>query len=377
MMARPIVMFGEDWGGLPSSTQHLAKQFARDRDVVWVNSIGLRRPRLGARDAIRVTRKVSSMLAKSRRAAEREATPERLTVVNPRAVSWPGNQIAGAINRHVLGSQIRRVLRKNGLERPVLWTSLPSAVDLVGEFDESAVVYYCCDDFESLEGVDHEPVGRMERRLVEQADLVFTTNDHLAAKLAPQRHQSLPHGVDADLFMASTDRPADLPQGKVALFYGSLSSWLDIELLTELADLRRDWCFVLIGTPQVDLSPLRSRTNIAILGPRPHAQLPSYVQHASAALLPFRNSPQIQACNPLKLREYLASGTPVISTAFPALKPYREGIHIADDAQSFSRALDALDGSDAARRARQSLVSGETWDARAAQALAAIDGLQP
>jgi glycosyltransferase involved in cell wall biosynthesis len=171
--------------------------------------------------------------------------------------------------------------------------------------------------------------------------------------------------------MTPAPRPADLPPGKVALFYGSLSSWIDTTLLSNLATARPDWHLVLIGQAQTDLGPLSGLPNVHLLGPRPHDALPGYVQHADAALLPFRDTPQIRACNPLKLREYLASGTPVISTDFPALAPYRAEIHVANDAAAFSAALDRLDPE--ARPRRQALVRDETWEARAHQALEAID----
>lgn len=381
-MTVPLVMFGEDWGGLPSSTQHLAKRLVRTRPVIWVNSIGLRRPRLNARDIGRLARKATAMFGRSPSPlkVKRATVPDGLTVVQPHAVSWPGNPLASEINRRLLGRQLRAVLRDLGLERPVLWSSLPTAVDVVGELEESAVVYYCCDDFDSLAGVDHGPVSRAEARLVEHADLVMTTNPSLQAKLFDgralrARHLAVPHGVDADLFSAPADRPIDLPEGKVALFYGSLSSWLDLEMLRDLAGLRPDWRFVLIGSPQTDLSPIAASPNIILLGPKAHDRLPGYVQHADAALLPFRDIPQIRACNPLKLREYLASGTPVVTTDFPAISPYRDLLHVAPDAAGFADALMRLDNTSEVRKRRHDRVALETWDARADDALRAIDAV--
>jgi hypothetical protein len=76
-MPRGIVAFAEDWGGLPSSTQHIVGRLARDRDVVWVNSIGMRRPRLDARDLKRLVAKASA-LARRRgsRSSSSAATPK-------------------------------------------------------------------------------------------------------------------------------------------------------------------------------------------------------------------------------------------------------------------------------------------------------------
>ncbi|WP_193172619.1 glycosyltransferase [Nisaea nitritireducens] len=377
-MKRPLVMFGEDWGGLPSSSQHLAKRFAADRPVIWVNSIGLRRPRLNASDAGRVLRKLRSMGRSNQKPAAVPAAqdkPDNLTIIHPRAVSWPGNTLASAINRASLGAQIRAALKQQDLENPILWASLPTAVDVVGTLGEAAVAYYCCDDFSGLVGVDHMPVTRMEKKLAQQSDIVFVTNEALERKFEGSRISALPHGVDFDLFDRPADRPADLPDGKIALFYGSISDWLDQDLMARTAEARPDWTFVLIGKADISLDRLSSIANIRLLGPRPHHALPGYVQHADVALLPFLDTPQIRACNPLKLREYLASGTSVISTEFRSLAPYRDAVSVVADTADFSAALDRIDNSPAARAARKQLVASETWHARADQALSALEGI--
>ena len=54
-----IVVFGEDFGGLPSSTQHLIKHLAKNHRILWVNSIGLRQPTPTTKDAKRLVAKLS------------------------------------------------------------------------------------------------------------------------------------------------------------------------------------------------------------------------------------------------------------------------------------------------------------------------------
>jgi hypothetical protein len=54
---RPLVVFAEDWGAHPSSTQHLIKVLSQQRKIIWINSIGLRKPRLSWRDILRVSQK--------------------------------------------------------------------------------------------------------------------------------------------------------------------------------------------------------------------------------------------------------------------------------------------------------------------------------
>ena len=365
-MPQGIVAFAEDWGGLPSSTQHLVGRLALSRDVVWVNSIGMRRPRLDGRDLARIAAKVRGLAgARGPGAAKPAATPERLTVVSPRAVSWPGSRLARLVNRTVLGSQVREAIAARDMKRPILWTSLPTAVPMVGALGEGPVVYYCGDDFGALAGVDHDPVSAMERELVERADLILAASERLAAKFPASRTVLMPHGVDFRLFSTPARRAADLPtRGRIAGFYGSIAEWIDVELIARCAEAMPDWTFVLIGQAQVDVSRLDAMPNVRLLGPRPHEALPSYAQHWDVSILPFRDTPQIRACNPLKLREYLAAGAPIASIDFPALAPYADVIRVTADPARFEETIRLAAGDVADAGLRRTRVAEESWDAR-------------
>lgn len=364
-----LVVFGEDWGGHPSSTQHIVRHLLARHPVLWVNSLGLRRPRLTAHDLARAWRKLRSATA-PRVAPTALALPEGLKVVAPLAVPWPGSRLAEHVNGVLLARRLRPALAQAGISRPILWASLPSAVAAVGRLGERAVVYYCGDDFGALSGVDHAPVLEMERRLVARADLVIAASEELAARFPAAKTHLVPHGVDLGLFGAPALRAADLPEGKVAGFYGSISDWLDLPMLARAAAEMPDWRFVFIGPVRTDISPIEGLANVSFLGPRPHGALPSYVQHWTVSLIPFRDTPQIRACNPLKLREYLASGTPVAATRFPALTPYEGLVAAIEPGGALAPAIRAAAAA-STPEARRAAVAEEGWDRRA-QAVEAL-----
>lgn len=371
-----FIVFGEDWGGHPSSTMHLIAHLPGKNRVVWVNSIGLRRPRLTLADVRRALRKLVSVF-RPRAPLPTGAAPG--PVVQPLVLPMAQSRAGRALNRALLARSVGGAARAAGFIRPVLWISLPSAVDAVGTLGEAAVVYYAGDDFGALAGVDHAPCLAMEAELAARADLILAASPAIAARFPEEKTHVLPHGVDFDLFSSPAPRPADLPSGKVAGYYGTLASWLDYDLIAATARLLPDWRFVFIGPEGADVAPadlalLRAQPNVTLLGPRPHAALPGYAQHWTAGLIPFRDTAQIRASNPLKLREYLAAGQPVVATPFPALAPYAPHVAVATTAKGFARAL-AASVADTRGAARRASVAGESWNARAARAAALIRGV--
>jgi len=367
-MIRDLIVFGEDWGKLPSSTQSLISQLAKTRKIVWINSIGLRQPILGWRDLKRAWQKLTAGKAKTTNVSEKPLN-DNFNIVYPRTLPAPRSWLARRLAARLLQKQILPVIKKAQLNTPILWTSLPTAVDLYGYLDEYALVYYCCDDFSALSGVDHHTVAKRERELVQKANMIIATSDELAQRFPKKTTRLLYHGVDFSLFSKPAPRAKDLPDDgrPIAGFYGSIDNRLDYELLQETIRQCPHWHFVFIGKPAIDHCALDQFENVIMLGERPHEQLPSYSQHWNVSLLPFINNAMVKACNPMKLREYLAAGTPIISTSIPALEPYLHLVHTVDNATNMVDAM-ALSLQRAINEEKQrSAVNKHTWEARAAQ----------
>ncbi len=369
---RDLIVFGEDFGGLPSSTQHLIKRLADDRQVLWVNSIGLRQPKFTSRDLKRVWHKLCKPMRRSEvKSLQVQPTTDgyaasvhsNITQVNLLTLPAPSSQLARDVARSMMLMQLKPRIEQLGLNRPILWSSLPTAADLCHHIENSGVVYYCGDDFSSLAGVDHDIVCRHEQSLVENANLILVASDQLKHKFPARKTHLLPHGVDSDLFTKPTPRSADLPvvKGPIAGFYGSLSDWLDYDLIDYIAQALPNWNFVFIGPQRVDTQCLPQHTNIHYLGSRPHHMLPAYSQHWDVSILPFLRNPQIDACNPLKLLEYLAAGQPIVSVDFPALSPFRRYLHAAVTPDDFVHALQAAKTEP---RISPAAISGHSWNDR-------------
>jgi glycosyltransferase involved in cell wall biosynthesis len=223
----------------------------------------------------------------------------------------------------------------------------------------------------------------MDESLTRVADLVFVASETLLADKRPVRPDCIlsPHGVDFDLFGASNlsdgaPRPRDLPewQGPVIGFFGLLESWIDLDLLAHIAKHRPGWLIVLIGHEAVDVSRLRPFPNIVLTGKKKFRDLPAYGRRFDVCMLPYLPTEQVINSNPIKLREYLAMGKPVVSIRFPHAEQFRDLIYLSDGYNDFvaqtERAL--LEDSDELRARRVDAVRGTTWKARAQSALESL-----
>ena len=383
---RPLIVFGEDWGAHPSSTQHIIKELGKNRPIIWLNSIGLRKPKLTLRDLLRLINKVKSFVFNQGNNDNTEGDNNRPIIINPIVVPCADSWISIKVSKLILTCQLRLACRKRSIKNPIIWTSLPTSVDYLSIFGKAPCVYYCGDDFSSLAGVDHDFVSKKEVELISKSSYIFTASDKLLTKFPADKVVNIPHGVNFSLFSEQVNSiPNDLPQGKpIAGFYGSISTWLDQDLLVKTIKKLPHWRFVFIGKVDCNIDKLQQFTNVHFLGTKPHTDLPKYIQNWNVAILPFVDNKQIQMCNPLKLREYLASGTPVVTTDFNALKGYREYLQVASKSNPFYQAIllanaeitpvvnfDKLENiSDVlaiteVKKHRKALVIDESWESRA------------
>src|SRR5689334_24812823 len=116
---RSIICFGgEDWWyHHPHSKAHLMRKFARaGNKVIFVNSISMGLPGLAHKDLLpRIARKLRSYSKLARQ------TDEGITVVSPPSLPFFGSTAARAVNRRLLGTQIRKLAASRGLTDPILW----------------------------------------------------------------------------------------------------------------------------------------------------------------------------------------------------------------------------------------------------------------
>ncbi|HIF9347601.1 glycosyltransferase family 1 protein [Photobacterium damselae subsp. damselae] len=363
-----FLVFGEDWQRHPSSTQHLFALFNQQHPVYWINSIGLRQPSISSQDIIRVVEKIKAF--KSLPVTKHKLLAQPTKTITPLVWPLPQNKLIKKINQQLLKHQlpIKQEFR-------VIWCSLPSAVDYLDICDGDIVVYYCGDDFSALAGVDHTKVARLEQQLIQQADVIFAASSPLQQKFPPEKTHLLPHGVDLDLFTPPA-LPIDKDQIKTVGFYGSLNTWLDYDLIIRLAQQCPEITFHFVGKKECPASHTLIQQNIQLHPPCSHPELISHLTHWDCAIMPFINNRQIQHCNPLKLREYLASARHIICSDFPAAQQYSSHLTIANNTQQWLNALkNPIPITEQKITMRRQILSTESWQARQQQVIAELQSL--
>ena len=377
-VSTPIIAFAKDWHEDPTSNHHVLRELARTRRVLWLNSIATRTPKLSSgRDLGKIRRKVVEFV-KGPVNVEND-----LWVMSPLALPLPGNPTAAAINRTVLRTTIRALRRRLGIDRFQLWTFLPNTAPYVGTLGEDMAIYYCVDEWSLFSYLDREQTVAAERALLGKVDAVFAINAALADAKRPHNPRTFvsPHGVDHALFAQALDPstvvPSDIdriPHPRLG-FYGTLRDWVDFELLAHVARKRPAWQIVLIGQQLADLSSLEALPNVHLLGQKPHHELPAYCKGFDVGMIPYRIDERMTFVNPLKLREYLSTGLPVVSTPVPEVARFSKHARVASTADEFVAACEAAlrETSDAERRARSEAMKSETWSARVQQVAQTID----
>jgi hypothetical protein len=93
--------------------------------------------------------------------------------------------------------------------------------------------------------------------------------------------------------------------------------------------------------------------------------------------MPWLDNEWIRHSNPIKLKEYLALGLPIVSTSFPEADRYAGVVRIAGDADQFVALVrqSLVDGGPATPARRRSAVLDDSWDRRAAEVVDVLDDL--
>jgi GT2 family glycosyltransferase len=377
-----ICFSAQDWWyhNQAHSDFQLMRRVARERQVLFVNSIGMRMPLPGrsTQAGRRIMQKAKSILRFIRRPLP--GTPG-FVVITPVVVPLYGSEFVRSFNARLVRTQVRLAAWWTGVDlaASVVVVTIPTAWDVVRGMAYRRLIVNRSDLHSAFEETNQTHIRQLEHQLLRNSDVVLYASHQLMAtecEISGDRAVFFDHGVDLERFGGQVGpEPADLtpiPRPRVG-FFGGLDDYLvDFALLEHLGRALPDVSLVLIGDATCSMERFDSMPNVHWLGFKAYDEIPAYGSGFDVALMPWLRNDWIRHSNPIKLKEYLALGLPIVSTDFPEVHHYGDLVAIARTYDDFvSQVRAALNGqaagSEASRRAR---VAGATWEDRVSQLLA-------
>ena len=329
-MADFVVLSTADWDHpLWTNKQHVAVALADlGHRVLYVDSLGVRGPRVDRSDSGRILKRLWRGLRITRKVRK------GVWVISPLVLPGKVRGLAALLNRLSLNFSLFVADLVLDLRRPLLWTFNPHTRAYLRLSRFQAVIYLCVDKIQAQPGMPVELLDAAERDLCVAANALFTTSPQLFAALGPLNPGSYCFGNVADArhfgqaLVTDLPRPSDWPQsdGPVLIFIGAIDAYkLDLGLLEVLMQRTPQWTYLFIGPvgetdPSTDVSAWHRLANVYLLGTKNYNTLPAYLAHADVALLPLQLNDYTRHMYPMKFFEYLASGCPVVATAIPSLE---------------------------------------------------------
>ena len=372
------------WTNKQHTALALASQGCR---VLYIDSLGLRKPSANYRDLLRIARRFLRGLRLP------EQVHEGIWVCSPLVIPAARRGFIQQFNKLILRLYLYACQIYLGFNAPMLWTYNPLTLRLIDSRNYSKLVYHCVDEISAQPGMDAPQIMAWERLLCETADVVFVTSKNLLDTRIKFNLSTyyFPNVIDLSYFnsVAQFDSSSTPPSlvgipGPRLLFVGAISSYkVDFDLLRRLALLRPHWSIVLIGAigegdPETDIGLLADLPNIYCLGPRAYSDLPAYMVSCDVGLLPCLLNQYTINMFPMKFFEYLASGLPVVSTVLPSLSEYRSFYDECKTAPDFVVAIERVLAGKTSfdQPALRELLESHTYESRTVRMLEILDGIR-
>lgn len=218
---------------------------------------------------------------------------------------------------------IKNVLKKlDFLNVDILWISNIKMYSIKNFVNYNKLVHRLADEKTGFKGF-YSTLENFENRLIEESDILFATSQLLVDKSKKIRTNEtiyLPNGVNymdfqRDIFEFPSEYE-DIKFKKKCVYIGAIAEWLDKDLIEYSLKQLPDIEFIFIGPDHGGLSGLEGFKNLHILGKKSYESLPNYLHYSDLAIIPFKINKLTDAINPVKLFEYLATGTPTLTTNF-------------------------------------------------------------
>ncbi len=365
-----IICFGSSTWQYPGLQQTIMRLLADRNRILYVNA-------LGSRDISFKLSQCSFYLKRIQRQFQATKTVTgNTTVCNPFIVPFVYSKLATQINRVLLRAQFKSLLRKINYQNYILWVGTPTASSFLDLFDPCLTIYNPVDRYHAFEFVNGDKIRSYEKQISSRANAIICTSDAIRSDMSAFNNYAytVTHGVDVDHFYSALSQDLkledidNLPKPIIG-YFGGLSERVDYQLIRKVACRYPEASIVLIGKKLSSLAELDGLKNVHILGFRDFTLLPHYMKRFSVCLIPYHVNELMEAVDPIKLREYLCQGKPVVSVNLPEVRKLGDLVYVGNDEAEFvemvGKALE--EKSPALEAARIKLARESEWPVKMAE----------
>lgn len=215
------------------------------------------------------------------------------------------------------------------------------------------IIYDCMDDYLNFianEGEKNYFINN-EQLLVSVADKIIVSSSTLAEIISKKYNVErsliniINNGVDIDNFNLNIIDVKEnylTNNGKIKVGYiGTISSWLDIELINKVSNYFEEIEFYFIGPTDFNVTERfpNLNKNLIFIGSQPYYKIPQYIYEFDVLIMPFKITDLVKAVNPVKIYEYLAMGKPVIASKYEETQKFGDLIACYENKDEFINML--------------------------------------
>ncbi len=273
--------------------------------------------------------------------------------------------------------RLQRVAERRSLDRPAVITGQPFIAAFAKLEWAGPVTLFSTDDLAAHPDYQRWRPSLLAayERIAASGRRVCAVTDAIIDRIGPQGPAAVvPNGVDVALWATPGKPPTwftDLP-GPRLLYIGALGSRIDTVAMRAIARAFPQGTVALVGplAERDHLVELLAEPNVVHHEAVPREQVVALCHGADACLLPHRQTELTEAMSPLKLYEYLASGTPTVATDLAPVRRAGGAIVRVPPGGDFAAAVgDALAAGPISEDARHEFVARNSWASRSAEVL--------
>lgn len=331
-----LILSTADWSSKYwTNKQNVAKEIAKKgHNVLYVESVGIRKPNISSKkDFLRASRKIFHSFKKNKKKGN-------IQIISPPIIPFKTKfKFFFAIYNDLLEKKIIEVLKKDSIEEINIITYHPFFELKKLKSYTNKIIYHCVDDLSSVEGIPKNHFKVYDKKLIKQADCIFTCCNDLYNKFKKMRKKVyfLKNAVSEDFIKKSTKKykiPSELKKIKKPIFgfHGVISDFkLNLKIYLKIIVENKDCNFLFIGdeyefNKEQYFKKIIKKKNVFFINYKKYLELPKYLKHIDFGLLIYKKNQYTNNMFPLKINELLLCDTPVMMSNINAAKYFSKGV---------------------------------------------------